>query len=170
MSASLNPYRAARIKSAEMQRRLGECIDALDMTHVLRMPLATSKSRPQFLRSLLSAKSDPTASNIHPKAFGTPDTQSLTLCSLSLTTPLAIQRAKAILDDIRMDDSLYKQLQPETNPSSPSPFLVSVKGLLPVPDEILHRGSRLYAPVTVHAGDLSAFAKAVLERFYRPDL
>lgn len=124
MSMSSGFNRVIRTKSVDIDRRLGDSTEAYDMTHVLRIPFATSVSWPQFHRSLLCAKSDSTASNIHPKAFGTPDTRFLTLCSLSLKTVFDIQRAKEMLEDIRMNDSLYKRLQPETDPSSPSPFLV----------------------------------------------
>ena len=166
MSASSGLNKAVSKKSVDVRRRLKPTYTH-DMTHILRIPLATSISRLQFQRSLLYAKSDPTASNIHPKAFRTPDTQCLTLCSspLSLKTPMEIQRAKEILEAIKLDDSLYKRVQAETDPSALSPFLVSVKGLLPVSDEILQSCRRLYAPVTVHAGNLPAFAKAVMERF-----
>ena len=149
------------ISKVSIGRLLGNSIDSYRITHALRIPLPTPTSRPQFERSLQRIKSDPVASDVHPAAFSTPDTQYLSLGSLVLQTPQAKEEALGILRDLHLDRNLSQGRSGSDH--SPNPMVVSVAGL--VHNDVLHDCRRLYAPVHDHSGKLSDFMLSVKGRF-----
>lgn len=113
----------ARRKTLDMRRELvqkalGAGVIRHGITHGLRIPLATSISRPQLARSLRQVMTDPTASSIHPDAFGPPDTQSLNLGSLNLANRESVEKAfyllktlKVCYDGVHQSQTVYRIIQ-----------------------------------------------------------
>ena len=148
-------------------RFLHNYVARYQLTHILRIPLATSKSRPQLEASLRRAMTDPTSENIHGLAFARPDMLYLNLGSLSLTTPELCDNAIDLLRGLNLQNilqGLMRQLPSLNNMlSMPEPFKTSLIGLKdPSPHPLV---DRLYALV-IDPHDIKAhFCDAIRENF-----
>ena len=142
---------------------LGNSISSYGITHALRMPLATPKSRPSLESSYRLLLSDPAASHIHPAAFAPPDMQYLNLGSLRLSSAFAKRRAIELLKNLREDVTLYQNTS--TKGQLVEPLHVSVAGLFLTQNGNLIKCARLYAPVIDHTNRLGSFIQIVQEKF-----
>ena len=106
------------MRSELIQKALGNRQLRFRLNHALCIPLATPISRPQLARSLQQVMTDPTASNIHPDAFGPPDTQNLYLGTLDLANFESVEKAfyllktlKVCYDGVYHVQTMYRRLQ-----------------------------------------------------------
>lgn len=160
------------MKNPTISRVLG--VERIGLTHALRIPLATRTSRPQLESSLRKVMSDPTASNIHPAAFGPPDMHFVHTGTLSLERPEIEAKTLQVLEELDLERMLLQcsqsrglgigkeHPQPQTLPSR-MPLRVSLSGL--AYNSSLHDCRRLYAPIVDHTGILPEFTQAIRKQF-----
>lgn len=163
-------------------------IQKYKFTHFLRVPLATSRSRPQLRESLDLAAQDPITAALPRRTWSVPDEMHYVLGALGLQSPAAVEKAVQILKNMdlhRMIETLVACTRDSTiSFDTAKPFssndrarhplerpMVTLRGLYPAPtSEYPSRTKSLTCNITERMPFLSKFRQEVLKPFSKARL